>query len=166
MGAIRKNRKPRRAMCRPAAVHGEGGIERVCCKKKAFCRRFRSGWARRSAFWGKPGTVRRRRAFRFVFRRRCPCPAIAGRLSREGFCKKQTGSPRQEVILSVFWERGRHACRPPEGGLPAVYFTRPNALSCSRRRRSRVDSSGMSRSPRVISFPAGTSLHSVRWLSR
>lgn len=39
--------------------------------------------------------------------------AIAGRLSREGFCKKQTGSPRQEVILSVFWERGRHACLPP-----------------------------------------------------
>ena len=39
--------------------------------------------------------------------------AIAGRLSREGFCKKQTGSPRQEVILSVFWERGRHACQPP-----------------------------------------------------
>ncbi len=43
---------------------------------------------------------------------------------------------------------------------------RPNALSCSRRRRSRVDSSGMSRSPRVISFPAGTSRHSVLWLRR
>lgn len=63
-------------------------------------------------------------------------------------------------------ERAGNAHRFLGGGVPAVYFTRPNALSCSRRRRSSVDSSGMSRSPRVISFPAGTSLHSVRWLSR
>ena len=32
------------------------------------------------------------------FRRRCPCPAIAGRLSREGFCKRQTGSPFARAI--------------------------------------------------------------------